>query len=58
MALGHIQLNAVKDGFRLFFLCERFRFHTLSLNAKRVTLSPLKRWFCLNQCSASHPTSQ
>ena len=43
MALGHIQLDAVKDGFRLFFLCERFRFHTLSLNAKRVTLSPLKR---------------
>lgn len=58
MALGHIQLDAVKDGFRLFFLCERFMFHTLGLNANTVTLSPLKRWSCQDQCSASHPTSQ
>ena len=53
MALGHIQLDAVKDGFRLFFLCERFMFHTLGLNANTVTLSPLKRWSCQDQCSAS-----
>lgn len=57
MALGHIQLDAVKDVFRLCFSVSSLG-STHGLNANRVTLSPLKGWFRQDQCSASHPTFQ